>query len=278
MENIGIAGLVVVITNFLVSYKGFKNNLFFESYKFNVDKILIRKDYVRLVSSGFLHADWMHLIFNMVSLFLFSSLLENEIGPILFLIIYFMSLIGGNLFALYIHRNHGDYSAIGASGAVSGVIFASIALYPGIGISFILLPISIPSWIYGILFIAYSIYGIKTKRDNIGHEAHLGGAIIGLITALVIQPSIITSNYVTISLIIIPTLVFLYLIITKPHILMTNDFNFKKKNPSLTFEQKHNTKKINKQKELDKLLDKINKKGIDKLSKKEKQRLKDLSK
>ncbi len=278
MGGIGIASLLIIIANLVVSYQGFNNRMFFEDYKFNVDKILIRKEYLRLVSSGFLHANWMHFIFNMVSLFLFSALLENEIGPFFFLVIYFISLIGGNLFALYIHRNHGDYSAIGASGAVSGIIFASIALYPGLSIGFIILPFSIPSWIYGILFVAYSIYGMKTKRDNIGHEAHLGGAIIGLVTALLIQPSATSSNYITILLITIPTLVFIYLIITKPHILMTDSISLKKKNPPLNFEHKYNAQKVNEQKELDKLLDKISKKGIDKLSKKEKQRLEDFSK
>ncbi|WP_370003750.1 rhomboid family intramembrane serine protease, partial [Winogradskyella sp.] len=217
MEYLGIASLLVIIANLIVSYKGFSNNLFFDNYKFNVDKVLISKDYKRLISSGFLHADWMHLIFNMASLYFFSALLENKIGPTLFFLIYFISLIGGNLFALYIHRNHGDYSAIGASGAVSGIIFASIALYPGLGVGFIILPFSIPSWIYGILFVVYSIYGIKTKRDNIGHEAHLGGAIIGLIVALIIQPIAFFNNYITILLITIPTLVFMYLIITKPY-------------------------------------------------------------
>jgi membrane associated rhomboid family serine protease len=278
MENLGIASLTLIIASVFISYKGIKDSLFFEKYKFNVDSISIDKEYFRFIYSGFLHADWMHLIFNMVSLFLFSSMLENQLGPLFFVFIYFISLVGGNLFALYIHRNLGDYSAIGASGAVSGIIFASIALYPGLGIGFIILPLSIPSWIYGILFIAYSIYGIKTKRNNIGHEAHLGGAIIGLLTALIIKPSAIFTNYITVLLIIIPTLIFIYLIITKPHILMTNGFSIKKKSPPLTFEQKHNTETVNKQKELDKLLDKISKKGMNKLSKKEKQRLKDLSK
>jgi membrane associated rhomboid family serine protease len=278
MENIGVASLILIIANVVISYKGIKDSLFFEKYKFNVDSISIDKEYFRFISSGFLHADWMHLIFNMVSLFLFSSMLENELEPLFFVLIYFISLVGGNLFALYIHRNHGDYSAIGASGAISGILFASIALYPGLGICLIILPFSIPSWIYGILFIAYSIYGIKTKRNNIGHEAHLGGAIIGLLTALIIKPSAILTNYITVLLIVIPTLIFIYLIITKPHILMTNGFSIKKKNLPLTFEQKHNTEIVNKQKELDKILDKISKKGMRRLSKKEKQRLKDLSK
>lgn len=214
----------------------------------------------------------------MISFYIFSNLLEQKIGSILFILIYISSLIGGNLFALYVHRNHGDYSAIGASGAVSGIIFACIALYPGLDIGLLLLPIFIPSWIFGVLFVLISIYGIKTKRDNIGHEAHLGGAIIGLLVAIIIQPNAITKNYIAILLILIPTLAFIYLIVSKPHFLLTDKINFKKESAPLSFEQKYNSEKVDKQKELDKLLDKISKKGIDKLSKKEKERLKNLSK
>lgn len=278
MNNIGVASTVIIIINFIVSIRGFKNYNFFEGYKFHVDKILIQKDYIRLISSGFLHAGWSHLAFNMISFYIFSNLLEQKIGSILFILIYISSLIGGNLFALYVHRNHGDYSAIGASGAVSGIIFACIALYPGLDIGLLLLPIFIPSWIFGVLFVLISMYGIKTKRDNIGHEAHLGGAIIGLLVAIIIQPNAITKNYIAILLILIPTLAFIYLIVSKPHFLLTDKINFKKESAPLSFEQKYNSEKVDKQKELDKLLDKISKKGIDKLSKKEKERLKNLSK
>ena len=116
MTEIGIIGLSLIVINIAFSYKGFTNALFFDSYKFEVERILINKDYKRLISSGFLHVSWTHLIFNMLSLYAFSGLLENQIGELNFLIIYFASLITGDLFALYIHRNHGDYSSVGASG------------------------------------------------------------------------------------------------------------------------------------------------------------------
>jgi membrane associated rhomboid family serine protease len=102
MTEAGIFTTLLMLANFAFSYKAFNNSLFFDSYKFEVDPILKDKDYMRLVSSGFLHIDWAHIIFNMLSLYFFSTALENELGGAFFLTIYFASLIGGNLFALYI--------------------------------------------------------------------------------------------------------------------------------------------------------------------------------
>src|ERR1043165_5872820 len=166
MSEIGIIGLLLVIINIIISYRGFNNGQFFDGYKYEVDAILIRKDYIRLLSSGFLHVDWRHLIFNMVSLYAFCGSVEFMLGPFNFLLIYFASLIGGDLLSLYIHRQHGDYSSVGASGAVCGVIFASIALFPGMVIGFFGLDLTVPAWIYGILFVLYSIYGIKSTKTN----------------------------------------------------------------------------------------------------------------
>lgn len=277
MDEIGIITLLLIIANGIVTYKGLKDFIFFDKFLFNVDRILVDKDYKRLITSGFLHADWTHFGFNMITLYLFSQSLEAYIGIPAFIALYFVSLIGGNLLALYIHRNHPDYSAIGASGAVSGLVFASIGLFPGMEIGFILLPIFIPAWLYGIAYVLYSIYGIKTKKDNIGHEAHLGGGIVGLIIAIGINPSIIQTNYFPIILILIPSLIFLYLIVKKPHILIVQNPFSKTKNV-LTIEDKYNSNKASKQSELDKILDKINKKGYDKLTKKEKDKLNELSK
>lgn len=278
MNNIGFIGLILIAANVAISYRGFTNSSFLDGYKFEVDKILINKDYKRLISSGFLHVSWTHLIFNMLSLYAFSELLVSQIGDLNYLIIYFTSLIAGNLFALYIHRHHGDYSAVGASGAVCGLIFASIALFPGLGIGFFGLPFSIPSWLYGILYIAYSFYGIKSQKDNIGHEAHLGGALMGMIVALLIRPHSITENYIPILLISIPTIAFIILIIRKPHTLYIDNLYFKTHANQYDIDHKYNEQKMNEQNELDTLLDKISRKGIDSLSNKEKQRLEELSK
>ena len=266
----GLIGLLIIIVNVAFSYKGFTNKTFFDGYKFQVDKILISKDYKRLITSGFLHVGWTHLIFNMLSLYAFSGHLESSLGVIKFLIIYFASLVGGNLFSLFVHRHHGDYNAVGASGAVCGIIFAFIALFPGAGIRFFGMPISIPGWLYGIVYVLYSIYGIKSKQDNIGHDAHLGGALIGMAVAMLLEPAAFLENYITILVIAVPTIAIIYLITTRPQILLVDNFFFKKHSDHYSIDHKYNEEKNNTQKEIDAILDKISKRGMDSLSKKEK--------
>jgi membrane associated rhomboid family serine protease len=277
MQNTGIIGFILIIANVVFSYKGFTKTLFFDGYKFEVDKILVNKDYKRLITSGFLHVSWVHLIFNMLSLYAFSGLLEVQLGAGKFLLLYFASLIGGNLLSLFIHKNHGDYSSVGASGAVCGVIFASIALFPDMGVGFFILPISIPGWLYGIVYILYSIYGIKSAKDNIGHDAHLGGALVGMVVAILLDPSALVNNYVTILIIAIPTIVFIYFILRKPQMLLIDNFYFKTHKDLYSIDHKYNAEKVNKQNEIDIILDKISKKGIDSLSSKEREILKRFS-
>ena len=274
MSGTGLIGLILIIANVIFSYRGFTNEAFFDGYKFQVDRILINKDYKRLITSGFLHVSWTHLIFNMISLYCFSDLLESGLGGINFLIIYFASLIGGDLLSLLIHRHHSDYSAVGASGAVCGVIFASIALYPGMGVGFFGLPMSIPGWLYGVLYIAFSIYGIRSRKDNIGHEAHLGGALIGMAVALLIEPTAIAENFLTILIIALPTILFIYLVVTRPQILLVDNLFFRKHQDAYSVDHRYNQERYASQQQIDKILDKISNKGIDKLSNKEREQLK----
>ncbi len=275
MYAIGFLGLIIIIANGLASYKAFKDYGFYQSCTFRTDRILIAKEYKRLITSGFVHVSWTHLIFNMVSLYAFSGMLEESIGGVNFLLIYFGSLLGGNLFSLYIHRNHGDYSAVGASGAVSGVIFASIALFPGMDLSLILLDIPIPSWVFAILFVAISIRGIQSQRDNIGHDAHLGGGVIGMLISIMLYPRVLEFNPLVIALVMIPTIVFIYLIITRPEILILGSAN--KKPDYSTKDDRYNSLKKQKQVDIDSILDKISEKGIDSLTQEEKRILEDYS-
>ncbi|MGB8193442.1 MAG: rhomboid family intramembrane serine protease [Chitinophagaceae bacterium] len=268
MELVGFISLLIIIITSLVSYKGLTNHAFYDKYSFGIDKVLVQKDYKVIVTSGFLHVSWLHLIFNMFSLYMFSQGLEGFLGPAKYLLIYFASMIGGNLFTLFVHRQHADYSAVGASGAVSGLIFASIAINPAfeIGLFGILF---IPAWLYGVLFVAYSIYGIRSRKDNLGHEAHLAGALIGMITAIILFPQALMANYVTILLLLVPSLIFIFFIIRKPSFLLV-DNQFFRSHEAHTIDDRYNIAKHNRQKEIDRILEKIHQKGMGSLSKKEK--------
>src|SRR5688500_5484668 len=105
--------IILILATVFASWRGLKDHSFFERYKFNIEKVLVFKEYYRILTAGFLHVSWPHLIFNMISLYAFSGTL----GPVQFLLIYFVSLVGGNLLSIFIHRNHNDYSSAGASGA-----------------------------------------------------------------------------------------------------------------------------------------------------------------
>lgn len=185
---IGTIGIVIFTVYF--SYRGFTNLQFQSKYIFSPMYVLRDKQYYRLLSSGFLHANWIHLIFNMLSLYSLGRAVELVLGLGAFFLIYLGSIVGGNLLSLYLHRHH-DYRALGASGGVCGIIFAGIFLFPGIRMYIFPLPIAIPSWLYAILFILVSFFWMRNQWGNIGHDAHLGGAIIGLLIATVLHPSIV---------------------------------------------------------------------------------------
>jgi len=243
-----------------------------------VDDILLYKDYKRLVTSGFLHINWMHLLFNLFSLYFFSGAVLAGLGAVEFLLIYFVSLIGGGLFSLFIHRHHGDYSSAGASGAVCGIMFASVALYPGMGIRLFLLPISIPAWLFALAFVLFTIYGIRSRRENVGYETHLGGALLGMLLALALRPTAFLYNYPAILIILAPTLLFIYLIITRPETLFVNNLFFRKHQDLYNIDHRYNADRADQQQEVDRILEKISKKGMSSLNKQEKKTLEAYSK
>lgn len=278
MEYTIIISLLIIAANVIVSNKGFKNIEFFSRYSFEVEKVTLYKQYDRIVTSGFLHVNWMHLIFNMLSLFLFSGSLAAILNPFSYLLVYFGSLICGNLFALLIHKKDRDYSSVGASGAVSGLIFAAIALSPGFSIGLFFIPIGIPAWIFGLAFVLYSIYGIRSRKTNVGHEAHLGSAITGLLIGILLDPSVLRYNLFPILVILIPSLIFLYIIIKRPHLLMVDNLFYKQHSKYYTIEDKYNSKKANAQRQVDQILEKIHKRGMNSLTRKEKEILDEYSK
>jgi membrane associated rhomboid family serine protease len=265
--------LFLIILNIIFSYKGLKDRTFYDRYDFQVEKILLYKDYKRLITSGFLHVNWLHLGLNMLALYFFSGTVEASLGELNFLLIYFGSLVGANLLTLFIHRNHSDYGSVGASGAICGVVFAAIALYPYMRIGLIILP-AIPAWIYGVLYMAFAIYGVRSKKNNVGHEAHLGGSLLGMLLASLISPASFVENYPVILLITVPALIFIYLIITRPHLLLIDNLYFKRHTTNYSIDHRYNAERKNKQEEIDRLLDKIGRKGINSLTTKEREFLK----
>jgi len=145
-----------------------------------------------LFSCGFLHLNWLHLLLNMFSLYSVGVAVELDAGIPTFLIIYLGSIVGGSLLSLYLHRNHHSYLALGASGGVCGIIFSFIFLFPGARMGFFFIPL--PGWLYAILFILISFFGLRNRLGNIGHDAHLGGAIIGLLITTALRPSIVVQS------------------------------------------------------------------------------------
>lgn len=208
--------LVLIAITTISSIQGFSNARFFDRYKFSVGAILSgSKQWDRLLSSAFLHGDYIHLIFNMFTLYFFSDIIIEMFSAWQYLLIYFAAVMGGGLLSLWMHRKDYYYSAIGASGGVVGILFASIAIYPHIGIRFFFIPIDIPGWIFAILYLGYSIYGMRTQVGNIGHDAHLGGAVIGLLITILFAPQLLAINGLYIGIMIVPLIVLAYLVLQK---------------------------------------------------------------
>jgi membrane associated rhomboid family serine protease len=212
--------IVIIAITAIISFVAPNGSSNFEKYKFSVGAILNKKEYIRLLSAGFLHADIMHLVFNMLTLYFFGPVVIQGFGNLGFLIIYFGSILLGNIFSLFIYKKQPWYSAIGASGGVSGILFASIAMIPNIGIYMFFIPIPIPGYIFGLVYFGYSVYMMLNPRqhDNIGHAAHLGGAFFGLVYAVANQPQEAMANSLYIGIMALPLIYLSYEIFVRKRI------------------------------------------------------------
>ena len=199
--------LVIIIANVLFSIKGFGSYSFLDKYKFQVGRVL-GKEKIRMLTSGFLHVDWMHLGFNMYALYIFGDIVARVLGIPSFLIIYFGSLLAGNLYTLQYHKNEPYYSAVGASGAVSGIVYSSILLFPDMQL-LLFFAIPIPGYVFGVGYLLYSIYGMKKQVGNIGHAAHLGGTIGGFVFTLLLNPILFTTNSTFVIVLAVPIILLL---------------------------------------------------------------------
>jgi membrane associated rhomboid family serine protease len=181
--------LAIVVVTVLISIRGFGSQQVLDDLIFYPPSIDKRKQYFRFISHGFIHADFMHLAFNMFAFYSFGQAVEEifglqclfgSMGKLFYIILYFSSLVMASLPDYFKYRESYHFRSLGASGAVSAVIFSSIVLLPQIPIRIFFIPIDIPGYIFGLIYLALSAYLDKKGGGNINHGAHLWGALYGV--------------------------------------------------------------------------------------------------
>ncbi len=194
--------ILIIIITAISSVMAFNNATMFHNMKFNAYVIRQNRQWYRFFTYALLHADWMHLFVNMFVLWSFGRIVEmmfaQYFGPmatVYFLLLYVGGVVFSTLPSYAKHKNHDWYNAVGASGAVSAILFASIIMYPQGSVMFIFFPVPIPSWIFGILYLVYSAYMAKKGTDNVGHDAHFWGAVFGLVFTIVLNPAFVVEFF-----------------------------------------------------------------------------------
>lgn len=195
--------LIIAVTA-LVSVVSFSKPELLDKLKFNAYNIKYHKETWRFFSYGLVHAGWMHLLINMFVLWSFGDIVEKFLvdsfgirGELYFMLLYIAGIGFSTLPDFRKYKENIYYNALGASGAVSAVVFASILVYPGGSIFVFPIPMPIPSWLFGLLYLAYSAYMAKKGIDNVGHTAHFWGAVVGVIFMIIVAPHVFGSflNY-----------------------------------------------------------------------------------
>lgn len=274
-ETFPICTVLILVVTVVISLRGFKDEAFTEKLIFDPHPVLVFKEYHRLLTSGLLHLDGMHLFGNMLTLFMFGQSIEAVYGPAVFLFIYLGSILGGGALSLWMHQHH-EYRALGASGGACGILFAWILFFPGGGVSMFFIPVSIPGWIYAVGYLAYSFVAMKRGWGKVGHDAHIGGAMIGLLLAAILNPRAVAGNpWLFTGMMLLGGLMFVYLwknplMLPLKHFLRAQSATPEKpgRSPGLRPGEA----------EVDAVLDKVSKRGIQSLNKKEREILERASK
>jgi membrane associated rhomboid family serine protease len=192
--------LLLVIITAVISYLAFQKPELKSKFIFNAHHIYHRKEYYRLLSSGFIHADIMHLLLNMWALYMFGSMVEEYFGfmfgakqIVYFLGLYLLGIIVSSLPDLWQQKNNVYYNSLGASGGVSSIVFCGIILNPLMKLVIFPLPIPMPAYIFAVVYVAYSVYMEKRQMNNINHMAHLWGALWGVAYILFLNFDLLAS-------------------------------------------------------------------------------------
>ena len=182
--------LVIFIATLVASLAGlYARPQLIERSLFRPYWFLRRRQYATAVTSGFVHADLPHLAFNMVTFWFFAFPLEKQVGSVRFAILYLLALVVSDLGTFFKHRNDPQYASLGASGAISAVLFAAIVYFPWMKLFIIPIPLPIPAPLFAVGYVAYSWYSARQARGRINHDAHLGGALFGLLFVLLTDPA-----------------------------------------------------------------------------------------
>jgi membrane associated rhomboid family serine protease len=192
---------VIIAITVVLSFMAFSNQDLVRKLIFNPYAINTRKQYYRFITSGFIHNDHMHLIFNMISLYFFGAGVEyifsqifGALGPVYFIALYILGIVVSDVPTYFKNQNNPGYNALGASGGVSSVVFAFILFLPLHKINLYFF-VPIPGFILGALYIFYSWYSSRKSNDNINHDAHLYGALFGLVFCIVLYPQAVPNFF-----------------------------------------------------------------------------------
>ncbi len=186
--------LIILVATIIVSLWADRNPDIKERLLFIPYRVKHQQEYARLLTHGFIHADLPHLAFNMMTLYFMGEYLYNEwmqlygnAGIAYFVVLYFFGMMVATLFPMMRHQDDPNYRSLGASGAVSAVLFAVILWNPTLSLSLMFIPIPIPAYLFGPLYLLFEYYSMKKGNTGIAHDAHIGGAIFGLLFVLMLD-------------------------------------------------------------------------------------------
>jgi len=269
---------LIIIGTVLVSLKGFSDEAFTNRLIFNPLAILGQGQWYRLVTPALLHLNLAHLALNMYMLWMFGKSIEQAFGAPTLLMIYLVSIVGGDALSLFIHRGDAHYRALGASGGVSGLVFAYVFLFPGASLGIIFIPVYFPAPLFAIVWLIIEFY-FMGPNQRIGHDAHIGGAILGLLATILFYPAQALAQWWIILILLAISAFILFSVLKNYRPMSGVSLPKRKKQPEKRYaadrfqDYDEAEARMNERQEIDRILDKISAKGFESLNKYERRAL-----